>query len=274
MIFADLDLARRLERPEAVAGARFVEARSRLSPETGAQWIEVAGAYAMFDGPASPVTQTFGLGLFAEPTAADLDRLENFFQERGAPVCHEVSPLAGLALADLLCRRGYRPVEFTSVMYKPLRPAADSPGSQNPRLQTRLMAEGEEELWSQISTRGWGEHPAWTEFLLSSGRMTASSVGSLGLFAFLDERPVATAVLWCHEGVALFGGACTAPEARRQGAQRALLEARMNMAGTRECELAMMCAQPGSASQRNAERQGFRIAYTRTKWQLPAGQQA
>jgi hypothetical protein len=30
----------------------------------------------------------------------------------------------------------------------------------------------------------------------------------------------------------------------------------------------MMVALPGSASQRNAERQGFRIAYTRTKWQL------
>ena len=28
----------------------------------------------------------------------------------------------------------------------------------------------------------------------------------------------------------------------------------------------MMCAQPGSASQRNAERHGFRIAYTRMKW--------
>lgn len=32
--------------------------------------------------------------------------------------------------------------------------------------------------------------------------------------------------------------------------------------------LAMMVAQPGSASQRNAERQGFRTAYTRTKWCL------
>jgi hypothetical protein len=32
------------------------------------------------------------------------------------------------------------------------------------------------------------------------------------------------------------------------------------------CDLAMMGAQPGSASQRNGERQGFRIAYTRIKW--------
>jgi hypothetical protein len=31
----------------------------------------------------------------------------------------------------------------------------------------------------------------------------------------------------------------------------------------------MMGAEPGSASQRNAERQGFRIAYTRIKWHLP-----
>ena len=63
MLFADLDLARRLERSEATGGFRFIEARSRLSPDIGAQWIEVAGAYAMFDGSPSPVTQTFGLGI-------------------------------------------------------------------------------------------------------------------------------------------------------------------------------------------------------------------
>ena len=34
------------------------------------------------------------------------------------------------------------------------------------------------------------------------------------------------------------------------------------------CDLAMMGAAPGSASQRNAERHGFRIAYTRIKWRL------
>lgn len=268
MTFADLDLARRLERLEATASARFIEARSRISPDSGARWIEVAGAYAMFDGPASPITQTFGLGLFAEPTPADLDRLEAFFQERGAPVCHEVSPLAGLPLADLLSSRGYKPLEFTSVMYQPLTPAADPPAPVDPRLQTRLILGGEEEIWSQISARGWSEHLEWIEFLLSLGRVTASADGSLCFFAHLDGEPVATAVLICHSGVAYLAGASTVPEARRQGAQRALLEARMNMAASQGCDLVMMCAQPGSASQRNAERQGFRIAYTRIKWKL------
>ncbi len=268
MVFADRALACRLERPEAVSGARFVEARRRLYPGSGAEWIEVAGAYAMFDGPASPVTQTFGLGLFADATDSDLDRLEAFFHGRGEPVCHEVSPLAGVSLADRLSRRGYRPIEFTSVMYQPLPRTVVPPPPTNPRLRTRLLGDGEQDLWSEISARGWVEHPELSEFFLALGRITASSEGASALFAELDGVPVATGVLRCCEGVALFGGASTVPEARRQGAQRALLEARMAIALAQGCDLAMMCAEPGSASQRNAERQGFRIAYTRTKWQL------
>src|SRR5262245_8583787 len=96
--FSTLELSRRLERAEAHGSAKFVEARSRAFPRSGARWIEVAGTYAMYDGPSSPVTQTFGLGLFQTVTNTELGVIENFFNERGAPVCHEVSPLAGLPL--------------------------------------------------------------------------------------------------------------------------------------------------------------------------------
>jgi GNAT superfamily N-acetyltransferase len=270
MIFSNLDLSQRLERAEAIGGARFVEASGRLSPDSGARWIEIAGAYAMFDGPASPVTQTFGLGLFAEPTLTDLERLEAFFHERDAPVCHEVSPLAGVPLAELLAERGYRPIELTSVMYKPLTASAGGTVSSNPRITTRLMNEGESDLWSRTSTRGWGAQPEFEEFLLRLGSLTASCEGAINFIAYLDEDPVATAVLRCDGGVALLAGASTVPEARGQGAQRALLDARLNLAVNQGCDLAMMCAEPGSASQRNAEREGFRIAYTRTKWRLAA----
>jgi hypothetical protein len=66
--FSDLDLSRRLERAEAHSNATFVDARARTAPTIGACWIEVAGTYALFDGVASPVTQTFGLGVFETPT--------------------------------------------------------------------------------------------------------------------------------------------------------------------------------------------------------------
>jgi len=42
----------------------------------------------------------------------------------------------------------------------------------------------------------------------------------------------------------------------------------MRYAFDQGCDLAMMVAEVGSRSQRNAERRGFRIAYTRTKWRL------
>ena len=58
------------------------------------------------------------------------------------------------------------------------------------------------------------------------------------------------------------------PEMRRRGLQAALLRERMRYALEHGCDLAMMVAEAGSQSQRNAERTGFRVAYTRTKWRL------
>ncbi len=47
--FSDLTLARRLEKTEALSNVDFVEARARTFPDRGAQWLEVGGAYAMYD---------------------------------------------------------------------------------------------------------------------------------------------------------------------------------------------------------------------------------
>jgi hypothetical protein len=120
MIYSDRTFSQKLERTEARANADFVETRKRLIPDSGATWIEVGGAYAMFDGVGSPLTQTFGLGVFEDATAEHLDELEVFFKERGAEVFHEVSPMADQSLMALLSERGYRPMELTSVMYREL----------------------------------------------------------------------------------------------------------------------------------------------------------
>jgi GNAT superfamily N-acetyltransferase len=79
---------------------------------------------------------------------------------------------------------------------------------------------------------------------------------------------VPAGTLCIHEGVALLGGAATVPEMRRRGLQTALIAARMQYAFEHGCDLLMMVAEPGSNSQRNAERNGFRVAYTRPKWRL------
>jgi GNAT superfamily N-acetyltransferase len=267
-IFSDLNLSRRLERAEARSNTDFVEARLAVSPASGACWTEVAGCYAMFDGVESPLTQTFCLGLFEPPSAAHLQRLEEFFTERGAPVYHEVSPLADPPTHSLLNERGYEPFEFTSVMFRPLLPGASAAARRDSGVSVRLAGADEYELWAQTAARGWSEFEELGEFMLGLSRVSAHRADGLSFLAELDGRPVATGALSIWEGVALLAGASTIPEARRRGAQQALLDARLAYAAGRGCDLAMMCALPGSASQRNAERHGFRIAYTRAKWRL------
>lgn len=268
IIFSDLALARRLERAEARGSAEFVEARSRLFPASGAQWIEVAGAYAMFDGPMSPLTQTFGLGLFGPVENAEMEVLEEFFRGRGAEVFHEVSPLADASLLTLLNERGYQPLEFTSMMFRPLRRGMRLAVATDERVGVRLMRDGEQELWARTAAEGWSEFDELADFMQEIGRIGTERADALSFFAELDGQAIATGVLSICDGVALLAGASTVPAGRRQGAQLALLDSRLRYAAEQGCDIAMMGAQPGSASQRNAERHGFRIAYTRTKWHL------
>jgi hypothetical protein len=266
MPFSDLALSRRLERAEGSACVAYAEARRRLFPDSGAGWIECAGAYAVFDGPDSPITQSFGLGIFEELSPISLDVMEHFFVERGAPVLHEVSPLAGVPVLDLLCRRNYRPVEISSVLYRSVeQPPAELQGN----IRVRLTGPEEAQLWTDISARGWAhEHPELLDFLLQLGTISAAREQRLCFLAEVDGKPGAAGVLCMRGGVALFGGSATVPELRRRGLQTALLHERMRYASDHGCDLAMMVAVPGSDSQRNAERKGFRIAYTRTKWRL------
>jgi GNAT superfamily N-acetyltransferase len=266
VLFSDLALSRRLEAAEGFACAQYAEARRRLFPDSGAAWMQCAGAYAVFDGVDSPITQTFGLGVFEELSPASLDVIERFFLDRGAPVFHEVSPFAGVAALDLLCRRNYRPVELSAVLYRSVEQPAVEPPDQ---ICVRLIGPEEAQLWSDISARGWShEHPELRNFLLEIGEISAAREQSLCFLAEVDDKPGAAGVLCVHDGVALFGGSATVPELRRRGLQAALLRERMRYALEHGCDVAMMAAEPGSNSQRNAERKGFQIAYTRTKWRL------
>lgn len=266
-VASDHSLACRLERAEAHANARFVESRAHLAPGSGAQWIEVAGAYAMYDGARSPCTQTFGLGLFQMPTAADLDQLEAFFKDRGAPVFHEVCPLADKALLPMLNQRGYRPVELSNVMFRPLGEGIPRATVKEP-LGVRVVAPEERDLWARTMAEGWRELTEIADLMRDLMRVSAAREDGVLFLVELNGQAIAAGALALHEGVALLAGASTIPEWRRRGAQRLLLECRLQHALRAGCDLAMVCAEPGSASQRNAERQGFRVAYTRIKWGL------
>ena len=262
--FSDLALSRRLERAEAAANASFVDARSRMAPAVGATWIDVDGTWAMFDGVRSPLTQTFGFGLFSQPLDSQLDELESFFASRHSNVMHEVSPLADPFTLSLLGSRGYLPMEHSSVMHRPIGGGHHSKPS--PEVPVRVIAADEISSWARASAMGWGEFPEFVDFMRDIGTVMGNSRHTVCFLAEIDGAAAATAALSMHDGVALMAGASTIPACRGRGAQNALLQARLAYAKAHACDLAQILAKPGSSSQRNAERQGFHVAYTRTKW--------
>jgi GNAT superfamily N-acetyltransferase len=62
------------------------------------------------------------------------------------------------------------------------------------------------------------------------------------------------AILFADSAIARF---------RRRGLHRELIAARLARAAARGCDMAAACTQPGSLSQRNYERFGFRVMYSK-----------
>ena len=181
--FADVELSRRLERCEGHANRRCVEARARLEPSSGAEWLDVGGTWAMFDGVGSPLTQTFGLGVLGPADDASLETLEHFFESRGATVRHEVSPM-GEALGALVKRR-YVPFEQSSVLFRPLDAIElNAPVALTVRRTTRAEAM----RWADVNARGWSEDAAAQDFLRALGRVLAEREDGAAFWAEAKGR--------------------------------------------------------------------------------------
>ena len=266
----NIELARQMERAEGMANADFVEAHRQAFPDSGACWIDVAGTFAMYDGPDSPCTQTFGLGMSAPVAERDFEELESFFFERNAPVHHEVCPMIDSQTLQFLNDRGYRPIEFSNVLYQPIENSKTPGGRVNQSSMAVRAVNGDEHgLWARVAAAGWADvAPGLDEYLDSLSLINPHRKNCRCYLVELKGEAIAAGALNIENQVALLAGACTVPDYRRRGAQNALLQHRLDDAADRGCTLAVMVAEPGSASQRNAERQGFRVAYTRTKWQL------
>ena len=86
MQFIDLSFVKRLETAAALCGKECAEQAQSRTPSIGAAVENIAGGIAVFAGVDSPITQAVGIGLDGPVTEAELDRLEDFYLSRGAPV--------------------------------------------------------------------------------------------------------------------------------------------------------------------------------------------
>ncbi len=258
--FIDATVSRRLELNEMLAPLDYVKIVQQMHPDKGAEYLEVGGGVAMYAGEPSPLNQAVGMGLHGPVSADEFDRFETFYCQRKCPAQIVLSPYADMTLLEFVRDRGYRLTEFNSVMVCRLDEFRDIPSPDNVRVER--VTPQTARRWAEVLVEGFAEFGQLSPGLFTPYGLLANG---LNFLAYVDGEVAggASGTLYPAYRLAAIFGAATLPRFRRRGVQNALLQARLRQAKVAGCELAVVCTQPASGSQRNAERNGFRLAYTK-----------
>lgn len=112
--------------------------------------------------------------------------------------------------------------------------------------ETGFAPEGDAGFWKQVTRAEFAE---WRCYV-----------------AFVNGEAAAHGALYVRERVGACAFGATKEQFRGRGCQPALLRQRITDAAASRCDLIISTANPGSISQRNMERVGFRLAYTKAIW--------
>jgi ribosomal protein S18 acetylase RimI-like enzyme len=264
MNFIDKAFARRLEAAEGVPQVHYAKLYQKLYPELGAAAEEICGGRMVFAGVGSPVGRTIGVGLGGPVSAAELDRVEQFYRSRQAPAQVDVCPLTDPGLLEMLKARGYVMAELNNVLYR-RRLRRRRTAEWVPEIMIRPSTREQADVFADIIARSFfpqGNPPKefhqWITPMFEFSRVVT-------FLAFVQGKPVACGaglIIPEYKIFALFGDA-TLPEFRGRGIQRALIEARLAKMVEAGIDVAVVVTQGGSTSQRNYERAGFEVAYSK-----------
>ena len=263
MQFVDKALARRLESCEEMPQVYYARIFQESRPEIGAVEEEICGGHMIFAGLGSPIGRVTGAGFDRTFTAEDLDRVEAFYRACKAPSQVDLTPMHEPAVFEMFKERGYGIAELNNVLFRKLEAGERFP-APSAGCEIRRSPASESDVTGAIVEDAFfpdGAPQAFQGLIAPLYQMQ----DALAFVATIDGKPVAcgTGLVIAEHKVFALCGAGTLAEYRGRGLQTALLRARMAAALEAGCEYAVVVTQGGTTSQRNAERLGFRVAYSK-----------
>lgn len=263
MQFVDRALARRLESCEEMPQVLYARIFKKTRPEIGAAEEEICGGHMVFAGLGSPIGRATAAGLDRPMTAEDVDSIEHFYRKRNAPAQVDLTPLHGPEVFEMFKERGYAIAELNNVLCRKLNQMEEFPPPPD-HVEIRRSPIEEAKIAGGIVESAFfpeGAPEAFRGLITPLYQMESA----LAFVATVDGKAVACGtglVIHEHKVFALCG-AGTLAEYRGRGLQTELLRARVSAACEAGCEYAVVVTQGGTVSQRNAERMGLRVAYSK-----------
>jgi ribosomal protein S18 acetylase RimI-like enzyme len=253
--FSDESLARRLE---------GVQNRFMLEwlAGTGAELERFGAAVAALDASRPEldfVNRVYGLW----PEDADhIPEIAGRYRERRVCGWLELAPCERFErLASALADAGASQIGFHTVVHGPASAdptdnGVDIEGAPDPELFADVLLRGHgvpdgARTRDRASVARWAELDSWRLYL-----------------ARVDGEPAGAALLAVDDAIGYLANASTLPEYRRRGVQTALIARRIADAVAAGCEAVCSGATFGSPSQRNLQRAGLQVAYTKAVWRL------
>jgi len=263
MQFVDKAFARRLESCEEMPQVLYARMFQNTKPAMGAGEEEICGGHMIFAGLGSPIGRATGVGLDREFTPQDLDRVEEFYRAHRAPSQVDLCPMHTPAVFELFKERRYGIAELNNVLYRKLDVEEDFPSPPAGCEIRRSQPEEANQAGAIVENAFFpGGVPEAFQGLIEPFYQIE---GALAFVATVDGKLVAcgTGLIIPEHKMFALCGAGTLAEFRGRGLQTALLRARMAAALKAGSEYAVVVTQGGTTSQRNAERLGFRVAYSK-----------
>jgi len=278
-LHADTDLAMRIEAAVVEDFVAFGEQGATMFPEDDPCLLDVAGGVALFLAAGSPMNQATGLGFAGPVSPADIADLEEFFSARSTEASLMLAPLAHPTLVDAVAERGFRPTGFENVLGLELDDSVAARLIGEARAETaestgivirEARTEDERALWARANIEGFVAPLDPTPAHLHLAQLMAAQTDMTLLLALVDGQLAGSSALRIRDTDAWLLADSTLPDYRRRGVQQALQRHRLGLGLEAGCEVAFTEARPGSSSQRNMERLGFRVLYTRVDVVAPA----
>ncbi len=259
-VFLNQDLAFKIESDLREGNKQVIEAWNRSGFGTTAKAIEVGNSLSVYGGSECPVNETVGLGMLSPVEESVLVEIEEFYHLNNHSAVIRVCPLAHSSLIELTQKRGYILNSFSYRWILDLSAWRSSFDLSDPRI--RIATSNEEMEWARAVAAGFNDvDDVSKEQNLDLDRAFFRMQNSIPVLATENEVVAAGGILAINHEIAALFATSTRPSYRKRGLQTALLDWRLRFAKDNGARIATIETDPGSDSQRNAERVGFRLAY-------------
>jgi GNAT superfamily N-acetyltransferase len=261
MLMINRKLAARLEKNDATHSASYAVKRQEVDPLIQTAVLDIGDGVAIYAGDLMSINRVIGLGTSGPVSDDTLTVVGDFYAKFNTMPQIDLCPLADHSLLALLRSHDYKPSQLFTVLVQQL-PANSR---KSPESEAHVAPADDMRLWTQTVAQGFlGKddipeddlNPLFAEIAFMRPEVYCH-------IAYINGVPAGAGAMSIQDEVAVFFSVSTRTSFRRRGVQAMLMKTRLDLAAEKGCELAMGLAIPGSTSERNLQRGGFQVAYTK-----------